>query len=64
MKPPEGRIQLGDRVEVPGGRRGTAVGERLVHSNGAWEYTVALTEGGTVVYLDFELKRLGDGAGG
>ncbi|HYR95243.1 MAG TPA: hypothetical protein VEM57_00850 [Candidatus Binatus sp.] len=58
MKPPAGRILLGDRVQVPGGRRGRVVGERLIASNGAWRYTVALEEGGTVEHFDFELKRV------
>ncbi len=57
MEPPAGRIQLGDRVEVQG-RRGRVVGERLIVSNGAWCYTVALDDGGTVEHLDYELKRL------
>jgi len=34
------------------------VGERLIASNGAWRYTVALEEGGTVEHFDFELKRV------
>jgi hypothetical protein len=58
MKPPAGRILLGDRVETPGGRRGRVVGERLIASNGAWCYTVALDDGGTVERLDYELRRL------
>jgi hypothetical protein len=58
VKPPAGRILLGDRVQVPGGRRGRVVGERLIASNGAWRYTVALEEGGTVEHFDFELKRV------
>ena len=32
--------------------------EALVHSNGAWRYTVTLDDGATVEHLDFELKRL------
>ena len=48
---------LGDRVRVPGGRRGRVVGERLIASNGAWRYTIALEDGGTVEHFDFELKR-------
>ena len=44
-------------VAVPGGRRGTVVGERLIASNGAWRYTIALDGGGTVEHFDFELKR-------
>ena len=58
MRPPAGRIQIGDRVEVPGGRCGRVVGERLIVSNGAWCYTVALDDGGTLEHLDFQLKRL------
>jgi len=58
VKPPAGRILLADRVQVPGGRRGRVVGERLIASNGAWRYTVALEEGGTVEHFDFELKRV------
>ncbi len=58
MKPPEGRIQVGAQVEVPGGRRGRVVGERLIASNGAWAYTVALDEGGTVEHLDFKLRPI------
>jgi hypothetical protein len=42
---------------VPGGRQGRVVGERLIASNGAWRYTVALDEGGTVEHFDYELKR-------
>ena len=61
MQPPAGRIQIGDRVQVPGGRRGRVVGERLIATNGAWAYAVALDEGGTVEHLDFELQRA-DGA--
>jgi hypothetical protein len=57
MQPPAGRIQIGDRVEVRG-RRGQVVGERLIHSNGAWCCTVALDDGGTVEHLDYELVRL------
>jgi hypothetical protein len=58
MRPPEGRIAVGQRVQVPGGRRGRVVGERLIATNGAWAYTVALEDGGTVEHLDYELKRL------
>jgi hypothetical protein len=58
MQPPAGRIVLGDRVQVPGGRRGLVVGERLIASNGAWRYTIALDDGGTVEHFDFELRRL------
>ncbi len=58
MRPPAGRIVIGERVQVPGGRRGRVVSERLIASNGAWSYTVALEDGGTVEYLDFELRHL------
>ena len=57
MQPPAGRILVGDRVHVPGGRRGRVVGERLIATNGAWRYTIALEDGGTVEHFDFELKR-------
>ncbi len=56
MKPPAGRIEVGTQVIVPGGRRGRVVGERLIASNGAWKYTIALDGGGTVEHLDYELK--------
>jgi hypothetical protein len=58
MNPPAGRIQIDDRVGVPGGRRGRVVSERLMVSNGAWLYVVALEDGGTVEHYDFELKRI------
>jgi Zn-dependent membrane protease YugP len=58
MRPPAGRIAVGDRVEVPGGRTGRVVAERLIASNGAWTYTIAIEQGGTVEHFDFELKRL------
>ena len=58
MNPPAGRIKVGERVAVPGGRQGRVVGERLIATNGAWKYGVALDEGGTVEHLDYELKRL------
>ena len=57
MKPPAGRIQIGDRVEVPEAGRGRVVGERLVASNGAWFYTVALDTGATIERPDYELRR-------
>jgi hypothetical protein len=57
MKPPAGRIEVGDRVTLPGGARGRVVAERLIASNGAWAYTVALDDGGTREQLDFELRR-------
>jgi hypothetical protein len=66
MQPPAGRIQVGDAVQVPDGRRGQVVGEQLIASNGAWRYTIALAGGGTVEHLDYELRRVdaasGDGA--
>jgi hypothetical protein len=58
MRPPAGRIAIGDRVQVPGGRRGRVVGERLIATNGAWAYTIALEDGGSVEHLDYELRRL------
>jgi len=58
MRPPAGRIAVGDRVEAPGGRRGRVVAERLIVSNGAWRYTIALEEGGTAEHFDFELKHV------
>lgn len=59
MQPPAGRIAIGDRVQLPDGRTGRVVGERLIATNGAWSYTIAPERGGTVEHLDFELKRLG-----
>jgi hypothetical protein len=58
VNPPAGRIHVGDRVAVPAGRQGQVVGERIIASNGACKYTVALDDGGTVEHLDFELKKL------
>ena len=58
MNPPAGRIQIGARVQVPGERIGRVVGERLIASNGAWSYTIALEDGGTVERLDFELRAI------
>jgi hypothetical protein len=58
MRPPAGRIAVGDRVQVPGGRTGRVVAERLIASNGAWRYAIALEQGGTAEHFDFELKRL------
>jgi hypothetical protein len=58
VKPPEGRIHVGDRVAVPAGRQGQVVGERIIATNGACKYTVALDDGGTVEHLDFELQKL------
>ena len=57
MHPPAGRIQVGDRVTVPGGRTGRVVSERLMHSNGSWLYGVELDGFGTIEYPDFELKK-------
>ena len=58
MKPPQGRIAVGDRVRVPGGGAGRVVRERPVQSNGAWQYLVELDGGGAVEHLDFELRPL------
>jgi hypothetical protein len=58
VNPPAGRIHLGERVTVPGGRQGQVVGERLIASNGAWKYVVALDGGETVELLDFELRSV------
>jgi hypothetical protein len=57
MNPPAGRIQLGDRVTVPGGRTGRVVRERLMHSNGAWRYVVELEGGGAGEFFDYELQK-------
>jgi len=56
MHPPAGRVKVGDRVLLPGGRTGTVVGEALMASNGACRYTIALDGGGTAEHLDFELR--------
>lgn len=56
MHPPAGRLQIGDRVLLPGGRRGTVTAETLMATNGASRYTVALDDGGAVEHLDFELR--------
>jgi len=45
VQPPAGRLAVGDRVEAPGGRRGRVVAGRLIATNGAWRYTVALDDG-------------------
>ena len=58
MNPPAGRINVGDLVTVPGGRPGRVVNERIIATNGACKYAVALDDGGTVEHLDYELKRL------
>lgn len=60
MKPPAGRIHVGDRVDVRQGGTGRVVAERLVASNGAWYYTVALDGGSTVERPDYELRRRDD----
>ena len=57
MNPPAGRIQVGDRVTVPGGRTGRVVQERLVVSNGAWRYLVELDGGGSNEFVDYELTK-------
>lgn len=62
MLPPQGRIAVGDRVRVPGGRTGRVIRERLIHSNGAWKYLVSLDDGGAVEHFDYELRTLGDAA--
>jgi hypothetical protein len=56
MHPPAGRLKIGDRVLLPGGRRGTVVAETLMATNGACRYTVTLDDGGTAEHLDFELR--------
>jgi hypothetical protein len=58
VRPPAGRIAVGDRVQVPDGGRGRVVGERLIAPNGAWRYTVALEDGSTVEHFDFELRHV------
>jgi len=58
MLPPQGRIAVGDRVRVPDGRTGRVIRERLVYSNGAWQYLVVLDSGGAVEHLDYELRRV------
>lgn len=57
MNPPAGRIQLGERVQVPGGQKGRVSTERLIASNGAWKYDVILDDGAVVECLDYELRR-------
>jgi hypothetical protein len=59
MNPPAGRIQIGDRVEVPGRRTGQVVSEQLTISNGSWRYGVKGDDGTTTTHLDYELKKLG-----
>jgi len=58
VQPPAGRLAIGDAVQLPDGRRGRLVAERLVASNGAWVYTVALDGGGSIDQFDFELRRV------
>ena len=57
MNPPAGRIEVGDRVTVVGGRAGRVVHERLTVSNGSWHYVIELDGGGTVEALDYEIKK-------
>jgi hypothetical protein len=63
MKPPEGRIRLGDHVRLPDGRTGRVAAERIIQSNGAWKYVVAVDAATTVEVLDFELTRVSAGTG-
>ena len=58
MRPPEGRIRVGEQVRLPDGRTGRVASERLIQSNGAWKYVVAVDGGASVEALDFELKRV------
>jgi hypothetical protein len=58
VEPPAGRLAVGDVVSVRDGRRGRVVAERLIASNGACRYSVALDDGGTIELFDFELKKL------
>ena len=60
MEPPAGRLAVGNVVSVPDGRHGRVVGERLIASNGACRYDVALDDGGTIELFDFELKKLAE----
>ena len=57
MEPPAGRLAVGDVVSVRDGRHGRVVAERLIASNGACRYSVALDDGGTIELFDFELKK-------
>jgi len=59
MHPPAGRLKIGDRVMLPGGRQGRIVAEELMATNGASKYTVTLDDGGTAEHLDFELRLAG-----
>jgi hypothetical protein len=58
VQPPAGRIQIGDRVEVPSGERGEVVAEDLIATNGAWRYRVRLENGTAGEHFDVELRRL------
>ena len=58
MEPPAGRLAVGDVVSVRDGRHGRVVAERLIATNGACRYSVALDDGGTIELFDFELKKL------
>jgi hypothetical protein len=56
MHPPAGRVKVGDRVALPGGRTGVVVAEALMATNGACRYTVRCDDGATAEHLDFELR--------
>lgn len=56
MHPPAGRIEIGARVTVPGGRQGEVVSGRQIASNGAWAYVVRFADGATAEHYDFELR--------
>lgn len=58
MRPPAGRLRVGDRVVVPGGAKGVVARERLIATNGAWYYTVEIDGGGTREHPDYELRRV------
>jgi len=58
MKPPEGRIHVGETVVAPGDRRGRVTAEHQFVSNGAWRYVVQLESGGTVEHFDYELRKV------
>ena len=58
MKPPEGRIEIGETVLAPGDRRGRVTAEHQLVSNGAWRYVVTLDGGGTVEHFDYELRKV------
>ncbi len=61
MKPPAGRLRVGDVVTTRDGQRGRIVEERLIASNGAWSYVVTLDGGGNVERDDFDLRRVAEG---